>query len=81
MAAASVQALVASSNWSRAAAAIVHAREQLDALGRSEAASPGDRERVSRALLAVRQALSSAAGSLEEAHGLSRRVDLEQLGR
>lgn len=55
------------------------ARERLGRLTRDEYNQPGDRQRVGEALTAAHRALASAAGLLEEARGISRRVDRERL--
>ena len=65
--------------WDDTTLAIATARAELDALGRHESCRPGDRRRVASALLDARSALVTAAGELEEARGLSRRVDAERI--
>ena len=66
-------------NWDGMVEAVDVARERLGRLAREEYNRPSDRQRVGDVLTAAHQALASAAGLLEEARGISRRVDRGRL--
>ena len=67
--------------WKDAVRVISDARAAVGVLANHEYTRPGDRGRVGAALFEAQDAILKAAGAIEEARGLSRRVDAERIER